>query len=273
MGQLQPQQQRSLAHTYYWCLQRCFATVSDRPSLSHLQLVQRTRMPPFDVLLHIRRFTLFQRVVKRDATLPTIAIALASESSKSWCAVLVLSLRAAYDNIDKLRNLPVPSICTLPVWAAAVSLLQGEWKAYLHEWRDNVILNAEMLHQEAQLVGLELGEARTLECPSCGRTFGKAVALAAHQKAVHPDTLQGVSQKVRGTECESCAAQFLDRRSLLAHLRNYALSCLTLIKRSSSCRQHCTREDVPLRDLHHREGVQWALRRLASMYEPRLVSL
>eukprot|EP00971_Amphidinium_carterae_P182479 3621333-Amphidinium_carterae.4 len=70
MGQLQPQQQRSLAHTYYWCLQRCFATVSDKPSLSHMQIVQRTRLPPFDVLLHIRRLTLFQRVVKRDATLP-----------------------------------------------------------------------------------------------------------------------------------------------------------------------------------------------------------
>eukprot|EP00971_Amphidinium_carterae_P150166 2976606-Amphidinium_carterae.1 len=222
MGQLQPQQQRSLAHTYYWCLQRCFASVSDKPSLSHLQLVQRTRMPPFDVLLHIRRLTLFQRVVKSGATLPTIAIALASESSKSWCAILVLSLRAAYDNVHKLRNLPVPSACTLPVWAAAVSLLQGEWKAYLHEWRDSVILNAEMLQQEAQLVGLELGEAQTLECPHCGKSFGNAVALAAHQKAVHPETLHSVSQKVRGTECESCSAQFLDRRSLLVHLRNYA---------------------------------------------------
>eukprot|EP00971_Amphidinium_carterae_P044883 882389-Amphidinium_carterae.3 len=222
LGYLQPQQQRSLAHTYYWCLQRCFATVSDRPTLSHLQLVQRTRLPSFDVLMHIRRLMLFQRVVKRGAVLPSIAIALAAESGRSWCAALVTSLRAVYDNVQKLRNLPSPSTCTLPIWAAAVSLLQGEWKAYLHEWRDSSILNAELLQQEAHLAGLELGEAQTLECPYCGKSFGKPVALAAHKKAVHPETLPSVSQKVSGTECVSCSATFLDRRSLLSHLRNYA---------------------------------------------------
>eukprot|EP00971_Amphidinium_carterae_P002397 47371-Amphidinium_carterae.2 len=222
MGQLMPQHQRSLAHTYYWCLQRCFATVSDRPALSHLQLVQRTKLPPFDVLHHIRRLTLFQRVVKTGATLPITAIALASESGRSWSAALIISLKAAYENVQKLHNLPQPSLCTLPVWAAAVSLLQGEWKTYLHEWRDHVILNAEQLQQEAHLAGLEFGEIQTLECPHCGKRFGKAVALAAHQKAVHPDTLLSVAQKVQGTVCSSCSATFLDRRSLLAHLRNYA---------------------------------------------------
>eukprot|EP00971_Amphidinium_carterae_P334334 6469547-Amphidinium_carterae.2 len=222
LGYLQPQQQRSLAHTYYWCLQRCFATVSEKPTLSHLQLVQRTRLPPFDVLLHIRRLMLFQRVVKRGAVLPSIAVALAAESGKSWSATIVTSLRAAHDNVQKLHNLPVPSACTLPIWAAAVSLLQGEWKTYLHTWRDSSILNAEMLQQEAHLAGLELGEEKMLECPYCGKSFGKPVALAAHKKAVHPETLPSVARKVSGTECACCSASFLDRRSLLVHLRNYA---------------------------------------------------
>eukprot|EP00971_Amphidinium_carterae_P019840 390808-Amphidinium_carterae.1 len=189
MGQLTPQHQRSLAHTYYWCLQRCFATVSNRPALSHLQLVHRTKLPPFDVLLHIRRLMLFQRVIRTGATLVITAIALSSESGRSWSAAIVSSLAEAYENVPKLRNLPQPSLCTLPIWAAAVSLLQGEWKTYLHEWRDQAILSAEQLQHEAHLAGLELGEVQTLECPYCGKRFGKAVALTAHQKAVHPDTL------------------------------------------------------------------------------------
>eukprot|EP00971_Amphidinium_carterae_P331803 6465591-Amphidinium_carterae.2 len=223
-GLLLPHQYRSLAHTYYWCLHRCFETVSDKPSFTHNQLVAKTKLPPFDVLLHVRRLMFFQRLVKTAIVLPTAAIALASCSPRSWCSVLLQSLTRAHTSIAALANVPAPSIETLPVWAAVVSLLQGEWRTYLRTWQDQAVLDATAFAQAAADAGLALRELEAkLQCAHCHRSFMKPVALAAHMKAVHPEHTSSVATKVSGTRCVHCDAQFTHRKRLLAHLRGYAL--------------------------------------------------
>eukprot|EP00971_Amphidinium_carterae_P259553 5150073-Amphidinium_carterae.2 len=223
-GQLLPQQLQSLAHTYYWCLHRCYETVSDKPSYTHNQLVAKTMLPPFEVLLHVRRLMFFQRLVKTSIVLPTATIAIAAISPKSWCSVLLQSLTCAQNNIASLANVPPPTLATLPIWAAVVVLLQGEWKSYLQSWRAKAVLDATAFAHAAAAAGLELQQPDAkFECAHCNKSFAKPVSLAAHMKAAHPEHTNSVAMKVVGTKCVHCGAHFTHRKRLLVHLRGYAL--------------------------------------------------
>eukprot|EP00971_Amphidinium_carterae_P179138 3553368-Amphidinium_carterae.1 len=68
-GHLNETQHKTLAHTYYWSLLKCFQTVGVKPRYSHAQLVQRTKTAPFSIVLHCRRLRFFQRVIKSGSTI------------------------------------------------------------------------------------------------------------------------------------------------------------------------------------------------------------